>query len=159
MPVLEVNVPELVQLPVSVMVPLVVCKVPELVMLPPTLSVPVLTLTVEPDGIVRLAPHAEETRNIAARVSAQERMMEKILILVRCQLIRAGSKGLPPHPLGGQAPLRRPDLSSGLSTPQTRGNRFPRTPIERSALNKIKNRRALVGINININSKRKHVSK
>ena len=81
-PVLEVNVPELVQLPVSVMVPLVVCKVPELVMLPGTVSVPVLTLTVEPDGIVRLAPHAKETRNIAARVSVKGRMMEKILILV-----------------------------------------------------------------------------
>ena len=81
-PVLEVNVPELTQLPVSVMVPLVVCKVPALVMLPGTVSVPVLTLIVEPDGIVRLAPHAEETRNIAARVSVEERMMGKILIPV-----------------------------------------------------------------------------
>ena len=88
-PVPEEKVPELSQLPIKAIVPLVVCRVPALVTSPQTLRVQELTLNVDPDGTVMPAPQdvpagrqAPETKEITAKTNVKELIREKMCILV-----------------------------------------------------------------------------
>ena len=67
-PVMDVNVPEFVQSPVSEIVPDDVFRVPALVTLPGTLSVPELTLKLEPAGTLSPAAQAKTPPNVKKNV-------------------------------------------------------------------------------------------